>query len=226
MPGTSSNPSFEYDRKLNRYRYKDTKRLVSRYKMLQLTQDFRLSLDRQSDTLVEKLLSGSITPKQFKQQFAYQVKLQHVQALILGRGGKDKVTVEDYLALARELKNVHYPRLVVFVKQYEAQLLTPGQVKARARLYSRATRSSLEYGKREGLIEAGVELAFRQLANCLHCPDCLRYAARGVKPIKELPLPGQNCACGGNCRCSLVPVPPDKPKKSPKKKRPKRDATL
>lgn len=227
MAGSSSNPQFTFDRTLNRFRYKDTGRLVSRAKILALVQDFRIALDKQSDRLVEAFVEGRITPQEFKTSFASLIKIQHVQALILGRGGVDKVTPEDYLALARDLKNNHYPRLAQFIKQYEAGLLSKQQTKARARLYSRSTRGSLEYGKRQAEVEnGGATDAQRSLANCVHCPSCLKYAALGRKPIKEIPLPGTQCECAGNCRCSITYYKDTQPKKKAAKKTPKRDRSL
>lgn len=37
-----------------------------------------------------------------------------------------------------------------------------------------------------------------------HCPECMQYAGMGLQPIGDLPLPGDLCTCGPNCKCNLL----------------------
>jgi hypothetical protein len=44
---------------------------------------------------------------------------------------------------------------------------------------------------------------YRSLADCEHCPECIRYHAMGVKTKGELPPPGVRCACTSRCKCTI-----------------------
>lgn len=36
-----------------------------------------------------------------------------------------------------------------------------------------------------------------------HCAECLSYAAKGPRPVGELPLPTEECSCRANCLCRV-----------------------
>ena len=201
--GRAGNPEFYYDRGVSRYRYRDSGQFVSREAMLNLTRGRINSVQREMDRSVDDLVAGRINFRQFQIDNIERVKLLHSQQLLLGRGGVANTKSEDWLWLARELKQNQYPYFHRFMQDIKKGNLSEAQVRERLKMYARTSRRSYGEGRRASYKDSGMNWERRLLGSCRHCPDCLGYSRQGWQPIGQLPLPAQNCRCLGNCCCSM-----------------------
>ena len=129
--------AWSYDRNTGRYRDERGK-FLSQASVQKLVDGRIDKLEASLKRFTRMLNDGSITLDQWQGSVREAIKAAHIQAAIIGHGGK-------------------------------------------------AGMGSAEYGR----------------VGQKHCEDCLRYAARGTVPIGSVPLPGQRCACGARCRCSV-----------------------
>ncbi|MEH1789642.1 MAG: hypothetical protein V7L23_29830 [Nostoc sp.] len=152
------------------------------------------------------LLEGKITLRAWQEQFAESLKILHSQQYLLGVGGQSQIQKEDYLVLARELKN-QYKYLRNFAVDLTKGVMSPAQFKIRAAMYAKAAKVSFFKGEKQAAKRSGLDGAYRILGKSdYHCPQCPQYAAKGVVPIDEVIYPTQQCDCRTGCLCNLVYV--------------------
>lgn len=151
----------------------------------------------------DMLSRGDITLDQWQSSVREALKLTHVQAAIIGNGGKDTMVQADWGRIGQRLR-VEYAYLQGFARDLLDGRVSPAMALARIGLYAQAVRGSYWEGATIRQGKQGYSLMRRILdSQAKHCQDCLDYAARGVVPMGSLPLPGQRCACRANCRCSV-----------------------
>jgi len=151
----------------------------------------------------DMLSRGDITLDQWQSSVREALKLTHVQAAIIGNGGKDTMVQADWGRIGQRLR-VEYAYLQGFARDLLDGRVSPAMALARISLYAQAVRGSYWEGATIRQGKQGYSLMRRILdSQAKHCQDCLDYAARGVVPMGSLPLPGQRCACRSNCRCSV-----------------------
>ncbi len=153
--------------------------------------------------LTNMLSSGDITLDQWQQSVREALKLAHVQAAIIGNGGKDNMQSADWGRIGQRLR-AEYRYLEGFARDLLAGSISAPMALARIGMYSQAVRGSYWEGSAIRQERQGYSLMRRILdPQAKHCDDCLRFAGRGVVPIGSLPMPGQRCACMSNCKCRV-----------------------
>ncbi|MGL5719895.1 MAG: hypothetical protein ACRCYP_03765 [Alphaproteobacteria bacterium] len=201
--GGTAHPDFYHDRSINWFRWKDTKRRAPRQAILNITKSYVEDLRGDLRGIAHTYLDGKDL-KKFQRDFAQNIKLQHLQSYIVGKGGIDKMTDADYLAVGREMtKQYKYLRQfaldIAKGKQSEAQILY------RSSLYSESARSSYWAGLEAAAIEAGCTMEKNVLSLAEHCEGCLRYAAMGKVEIGKIPPPKRGDRdCKMACLCRKV----------------------
>lgn len=151
----------------------------------------------------DMLSRGDITLDQWQSSVREALKLTHVQAAIIGNGGKDTMAQADWGRIGQRLR-VEYAYLQGFARDLLDGRVSPALALARIGLYAQAVRGSYWEGATIRQGKQGYSLMRRILdSQAKHCQDCLDYAARGMVPMGSLPLPGQRCACRSNCKCSV-----------------------
>lgn len=151
----------------------------------------------------DMLSRGDITLDQWQSSVREALKLTHVQAAIIGNGGKDTMAQADWGKIGQRLR-VEYAYLQGFARDLLDGRVSPAMAFARIGLYAQAVRGSYWEGATIRQGKQGYSLMRRILdSQAKHCQDCLDYAARGMVPMGSLPLPGQRCACRSNCKCSV-----------------------
>lgn len=151
----------------------------------------------------DMLSRGDITLDQWQSSAREALKLTHVQAAIIGNGGKDTMVQADWGRIGQRLR-VEYAYLQGFARDLLDGRVSSAMALARIGLYAQAVRGSYWEGATIRQGKQGYSLMRRILdSQAKHCQDCLDYAARGMVPIGSLPLPGQRCACRSNCKCSV-----------------------
>jgi hypothetical protein len=149
------------------------------------------------------LTDGSITLDQWQGSVREALKLVHVQAAIIGNGGRESMGAADWGRIGQRLR-VEYAYLQNFANDLLGARVSYPQSLARIGLYAQSVRGSFWEGTAIRSEKQGYSLMRRILdTQAKHCQDCLDYAARGVASIGSLPLPGQRCACRANCRCTV-----------------------
>ena len=153
--------------------------------------------------LTNMLSRGDIDLDQWQQSVREALKLAHIQAAIIGNGGKDNMQASDWGRIGQRLR-AEYRYLEGFARDLLAGSISPPMALARIGMYAQAVRGSYWEGASIRQEKQGYSLMRRILdPQAKHCDDCLVFAARGVVPIGSLPLPGQRCACLSNCRCRV-----------------------
>ena len=187
------------------YRYKSSGRRVSEYQMLRLIRREQADYAKSIDYLTARLLAGTLNYQDYQNQVAKEIKDAHVAMMRLGRGGREFTYGIHYLDVGNELRKNQYPALRQLFQDLSDGKLSPAQLRARLKNYVKSSKVSYEQGRKTRMAETGIRYARRFLGtvDARNCPDCVRYAQSGVQLSDSLPLPGQDCQCRGNCRCSI-----------------------
>jgi hypothetical protein len=146
---------------------------------------------------------GDITLDQWQESVRQALKLAHVQAAMIGSGGRNSMTPVEWGRIGQRLR-AEYRYLEAFARDLLAGSVSTPMALARIGMYAESVRGAYWEGTSMRQERQGYSLMRRILdSQAKHCQDCLDYAARGVVPIGSLPLPGQRCACRSNCKCRV-----------------------
>jgi hypothetical protein len=193
---------WSYDQKSGRY--KDERGRFLSEKSVQALVDGRIDkLDAQLRRFTRMLADGSITLDQWQGSVREAIKAAHLQAAIIGHGGRDGMGSAEYGRVGQRLRQ-EYAFLQGFARDLLDQRISAPMALARIGLYAQSVRGSFWEGASIRKEQQGFSLMRRILDPLAqHCSDCLAFAARGIVPIGSVPLPGQRCACRARCRCSV-----------------------
>jgi hypothetical protein len=194
--------SWRYDPISGRYRGANGRFLSQR--AVEALVDGRINkLGRELRRYTDMLAEGNITLDQWQESVREALKLVHVQAAIIGNGGRETMGASDWGRIGQRLR-VEYAYLQGFANDLLGGRVSVAQSLARIGLYAQSVRGSFWEGASIRQEKQGYSLMRRILdSQAKHCQDCINYAARGMVPIGSVPLPGQRCACRANCRCSV-----------------------
>jgi hypothetical protein len=194
--------SWRYDPVSGRYRGSDG-RFLSQSAVEALVDGRINKLGALLRRLTNMLSSGDIALVQWQESVREALKLAHVQAAIIGNGGRDTMQASDWGRIGQRLR-AEYRYLEGFARDLLAGSISTPMALARIGMYAQAVRGSYWEGTTIRQEKQGYSLMRRILdPQAKHCDDCLRYAGRGAVPIGSLPMPGQRCACMSNCKCSV-----------------------
>ena len=155
------------------------------------------------DALSAQLINGKINLETWQLEVAKLLRKLHVEQAILARGGADRMRKEDYLAVGRNLKE-EYRYLRKLAQDVADGKLTEAEFRARVRLYAGRSRRSYSAMRQQNSKDDGYLYMQRFLDRiAVHCTECIALAAKGTQPIGSLPLPTEQCRCGGNCKCTV-----------------------
>lgn len=194
--------AFVWSEGSQRYRDEATGRFVSTRavnaavdQVIQVGQDHMVALSQQ-------LQAGAITLAQWQQGMANEMKLLHVGAAAVGRGGWDQMNPSDWGWTGQRLRTQYgYLRNFAHDIATGAQPMD-GRLLNRAGMYAEAARST----QREMQRRTGSLIGRSQERNVLgaaeHCGGCLDATARGWVPIGSLPAIGAR-QCRSRCHCVI-----------------------
>lgn len=193
---------WSYDRKSGRYR--DERGRFLSEKSVQALVDGRIDrLSAQLQRFTRMLADGSITLEQWQGSVREAIKAAHLQAAIIGHGGRAGMGAAEYGRIGQRLRQ-EYAYLQGFALDLLEQRSSTAMALARIKLYAESVRGSFWEGTAIRKEQQGFGLMQRILDPLAqHCEDCIGYASRGVVPIGSVPLPGQRCACRARCRCTV-----------------------
>jgi len=194
--------AWSYDRNTGRYRDERGK-FLSQASVQKLVDGRIDKLEVSLKRFTRMLNDGSITLDQWQGSVREAIKAAHIQAAIIGHGGKAGMGSAEYGRVGQRLR-LEYDFLANFASDLLGGRISAPMALARIGLYAQSVRGSYWLGAEIRQQEQGYSLMRRILDDqAKHCEDCLRYAARGTVPIGSVPLPGQRCECGARCRCSV-----------------------
>lgn len=157
--------------------------------------------------LGEQLVSGKISPEQFRREMGRQVKKLQTQAAILGAGGTGNLTPTQQRLLDRSVRD-QLAYLDGFHRDIR-QLINagkplPARMVGRAGSYAAAASVTAEQARRQSMADEAAEDSadlweVRVLGVAEHCNDCVEYAGRPA-PVGTLPPIGDS-ECGQYCKC-------------------------
>jgi hypothetical protein len=199
---TRFDAAWSYDR--NSGRYRDEKgRFLSQASVEKLV-DARIDKLESSLKRITRMLSnGNITLDQWEASVREAIKGAHIQAAIVGYGGKDQMGSGEYGRIGQRLRS-EYAYLQSFALDLLEQRVSAPMAAARIGLYAQSVRGSYWQGTELRKQQQGYGLMRRILdPQAQHCQDCIDHAARGLAPIGSLPMPGQRCACRARCKCRV-----------------------
>jgi hypothetical protein len=188
----------------NAGRYRDEKGRFLSQKAVEALVDSRIDrLDSTLRRITRMLVDGGITLDQWQESVREAIKGAHIQAAIIGYGGRNQMGSAEYGRIGQRLR-AEYAYLQGFARDLLEQRLSPAMALARIGLYAQSVRGSYWQGTELRKQQQGFSLMRRKLdPQAQHCDDCLSYAARGIVPIGSVPMPGQRCACRARCRCTV-----------------------
>ena len=191
-----------YDKSSGRYR--DERGSFLSEKSLQALVDGRIDkLETQLRRFTRMLADGSITLDQWQGSVRESIKTAHLQAAIIGHGGRDGMGSAEYGRIGQRLRQ-EYAFLQGLALDLLEQRVSAPMALARIGLYAQSVRGSFWEGASIRQERQGYSLMRRVLdAQAQHCQDCIDYASRGIVPIGSVPLPGQRCACRARCKCKV-----------------------
>lgn len=198
----TQNPTYQWEPQSRRYRDRLSGKFLSKQAIAQLTQLRIAQVTQDLHQLGNLLLEGKINLRSWQEQFAQALKILHAQQYLLGVGGQSQIQKQDYLVLARELKN-QYKYLRNFAVDLTRGVMTPAQFKVRAAMYAKAAKVSYFKGEKQAAKRSGLDGAYRILGDAEHCVECVEYHSRGMVPIEEVVTPMTFCTCKTSCHCSI-----------------------
>lgn len=191
-----------YDSNLGRYR-RPSGQFMSQKAVMALIDGRIDNLGQNLRRFTQMLADGNITIDQWQGSIREALKAAHIQATVLGHGGKDGMGSAEYGRIGQRLR-AEYSYLQNFAGDILAGRVSTPMALARVQLYAESVRSSYWEGASLRQAKQGYSLMRRILdPQAEHCDDCLRYAGAGLVVLGSLPMPGQRCACRARCRCSV-----------------------
>lgn len=194
--------AWSYDPISGRYRGENG-RFLSKAAIEALVDGRIKKLNGQLQDFTRRLIDGNITIDQWQGSVREALKPAHLQATMVGVGGKDALSQSDYGRIGQRLR-AEYSYLQNFASDILAGRVSGAMALARVGLYAESVRGSYWEGTTIRQEKQGYSLMRRILdSQAQHCQDCLDHAARGIAPIGSLPMPGQRCACRARCKCRI-----------------------
>lgn len=178
-------------------------RLVGERDVRRLMERRLASAERQAGDLARQLTDGKLTPRQFQGRMKDLLADVHLQARMLGTGGRAQMTRADYESVGTLWRTdaQYLARFGQAVANGEAG--SAAQIQARARSYMDATcRNEYEQGRLVVDASTGKNEELWVTTTGESCDDCKALAARGWVPIGSSPAIGSN-ACHSRCGCRM-----------------------
>ena len=191
-----------YDQRTGRYR-NEKGRFLSQKAVEALVDDRIDKLDATLRRVTKMMAEGNITLDQWQGSVREAIKAAHIQAAIIGHGGRDSMGSAEYGRIGQRLRS-EYAFLQNFANEILSGRISAPMAVARISLYAHSVRGSYWQGLELRKQSEGYGMMRRILdPQAQHCSDCPAYAARGIVPLGTLPMPGQRCACRARCRCTV-----------------------
>ena len=170
------------------------------------------SLAQRQDTImrhVDDLANGRLKGNTYLALQKRMVKQQALQQAALAAGGWDRLTPSDRGRVGQACQMV-YKAQAQMVKGVLDGTISPAQATQRVHMAMGTIRTAslkIDQAHMPPAKQGKVRLEIRDAVNDKGtCEDCSKYHNQGYQPEGELPRPGEQCQCLGNCRCAITSV--------------------
>lgn len=193
---------FIYDSGMQRYR-NERGHWVSQQAINQAVDAVIASSADTMRTLTAHMQSGAISLADWQAGMMSQMKLLHLGAAMVGRGGRAQMTQSDWGWTGSQIRQQY-----VFMRNFATEVatgLTPmdGRLVNRAVMYAEAARGTQRGMMGRVALNNGREEERNHLGGAeRHCSECPSLSAMGWVPIGTLPPIGSR-ACLSRCKCSM-----------------------
>lgn len=205
---------YSYDATTLRYRNPTNGRFISKRQIDNSLDNYRAIQSAEMRATAQQYINKQISRKDAEIAIAKSIKNLWNTELVAGKGGVQNVAANDWLMVARELKQQYYMGtsdktgksygLRQLFDAYERGEKSPSQILNSMDSYAKASKKAFWMANQTMAQKLSLTLMQRILGNSVHCDSCLRYAAMGVQPIGSLPLPQVACECRFNCDCTVI----------------------
>lgn len=208
MP-TSIYQQLTYDRATKRFKYPEGTFASQQAVIYQAGKYLR----EQQAKLVQLASQLNLQPSNLalQQEIGRTLREIHVVGAVIAAGGRDKLFANDYLIIARNLKNQYgladntpdeYGLAFIF-REIALGNVTPARLTQRFEMYAKSVKTTIFGIQRQKKQDQGLSEARRILGDGEHCDECRQYASYGWVGIDKIILPTQACSCLTNCLCKL-----------------------
>ena len=134
---------WKWNSRARRYYNDDTGQFMPKAKVLDYVQATIGAGGLVTDTLADLATGGRLSPVDWRYMMREEIKREYIAQYLLGIGGRDQMTFEDWGRLGGMLKE-QYAYLDGFYQELLEGKLSGPQVAARARMYSASAREAYE----------------------------------------------------------------------------------
>ena len=182
-------------------------RTVARSTILEKLAD---SIEQREKSIIrhaEALANGQLGGAQYVSLEHLLLKRQGLQEAALAAGGWDRLTPSDRGRVGAMLQHDIYPALARQAHDAAEGKLSPAQAVSRVHMMmgtERAMGLQIEREHQPPAKLGSVRIARRHLdSDAKNCEDCVGLAGQGWQLEDDMPVPGNDSICDGNCRCSI-----------------------
>ena len=193
---------FLWDDNLQRYRNERGHWVSQREINAAVDQVISATADRMR-FLTGQLQANEITLADWQAGMISQVKLLHLGAAMIGRGGRAQMSQSDWGWTGQKIRQQY-----TFLREFAHDIATgetpmDGRLQARAAMYAAAARGTQRQMTGRVAMMNGKEQERNQLGGSdRHCGTCVSCSAQGWVSIGTLTPIGSR-SCMSNCKCSM-----------------------
>lgn len=191
---------FTWDKSSRRYR-NERGQFSSSKDVRKVIDELAATTAARTKELGQKVRDGKLSVPKFQALMAKEIKNAHTAALVLAKGGRKRISRNEWLELARKLKS-EFAYIKNFAKDIPRTISERGnKIPARAAMYGNAVIGTFENAVREREKEAGMLFERRVMGGTSEpCVTCIAEAGRGYVAIGKLKAIGDS-ECRSNCAC-------------------------
>jgi len=150
----------------------------------------------------DRMLEGDVDASTWYEYMRTEIKDEHIRQYVLARGGRDRMSQQDWGSVGGMIGSQYSPYLRDFYAQVLAGDVVDGQVRVRVQMYINAAREAYERAFARNAEQAGYTQEKWVLGIAEHCDDCVDFAAEGWQDFDHFPYPGEGATiCLTNCQC-------------------------
>lgn len=199
-------PGYSWNKKEKRFYNLSTNRPVSNRELALLLAALVAGAESRLSELTTAYYEGNIAPAVWVEQMRTEQRRLTIQYIALAAGGFAMMTPALYGRAGYSLRQ-QYPKIIGTAQDVQDGKVTLPQLLNRIVDYVGAARMLYYATQRDNggtTAEGMTTIARRRLDPfARHCVDCPEYYQRGWVLLSELIAPGEQCQCGGHCRCSV-----------------------
>jgi len=175
-------------------------------------------IDKNRETLqilASDYSNGKIEIDSFALKSAQIIKDLHIYNTAIAKNGRLDLLTPSELKILNQRVNQQLTSTVGFegekygVLELVANLMqgniSEAMLQNRLDMFANSAEQTQEYIKLESnKIDPTITEAMRILQSGKSCSDCVEFASLNWVSISDLIMPGENCQCRANCKCSVI----------------------